>query len=215
MSEWRLFPEGTVPEYTTPQWYAGRERAPHLEQGGGHTERLVETAVQVHAAAKGAGLHTVSDLGAGDGGLLSILDPALITASWGYDLQQTNVDGACNDRGVNVYLADVVAGFELAELLGMQGMVVRSSPIEWGEIAVATEMLEHLIDPHAFVRTIAEHSRVLIASSPWMERPGSAYEFHTWAWDPDGYRALLEQGGFEVVKQELRGGFQVLTGVRR
>jgi hypothetical protein len=30
--EWQLFPEGTIPEYTTPEWYAGRERAPHLEQ---------------------------------------------------------------------------------------------------------------------------------------------------------------------------------------
>lgn len=212
MGEWRLFPEGTIPEYTTAAWYAGRERAPHLEQGGGHTERLHETAAQVHAAADAYFSHapTVSDLGAGDGGLLSLLEvPSRIAVAWGYDLQQSNVLAARVERGVNVVFGDVVEGWL---------SLARNGPrylIRFGDISVCTEMLEHLVDPHAFVRTIAQGSRVLVASSPWMERPGSAYEFHTWAWDPEGYRALLEQGGFEVVRQELRGGFQVLTGVRR
>lgn len=206
MGEWRLFPEGTIPEYTTPAWYAGRERAPHLEQPG-HAERLHETARQVHAAANAYGLRTVSDLGAGDGGLLSLLQDPPITSCWGYDLQQTNIDGAAGDRGVRVELADVVES-EWGDQPGT---------ITLGQIVVATEMLEHLIDPQGFVRRIAsaDQARVLIASSPWTERPGAAYEFHTWAWDPDGYRALLEQGGFDVVAQQFCGGFQVLTGVRR
>jgi hypothetical protein len=55
---------------------------------------------------------------------------------------------------------------------------------------------------------------VLVASSPHTERPGAAYGFHTYAWDLDGYRALLEQAGFEVVRQEPVGMFQVVTGVR-
>ena len=215
MGEWRLFPEGTIPEYTTAAWYAGRERAPHLEQGGGHTERLIETAAQVHAAAEmyvgPSRLPTVSDLGAGDGGLLSLLDPARFSGRWGYDLQQTNVDGAA-ERGVDVQLGDVVEG-SFVRWCGAHNASERHV-IRFGEISVATEMLEHLIDPHAFVRTIAQHSSVLVASSPWMERPGNAYEFHTWAFDQDGYRALLEQGGFEVVRQTICGGFQVLTGVR-
>jgi 2-polyprenyl-3-methyl-5-hydroxy-6-metoxy-1,4-benzoquinol methylase len=211
MGEWRLFPEGTVPEYTTSAWYAGRERAPHLEQGGGHTERLHETAAQVHQA---AAAHfdvppTLCDLGAGDGGLLSLLDATLIRAAWGYDLQSTNVDGARNHRNIDVHYGDVIEGWYMP--FGPEG---GRYPIRFGDIAVATEMLEHLVDPHGFVRRIAEHSKVLIASSPWMERPGAAYEFHTWAWDPDGYRALLEQGGFVVVREQICGGFQVLTGVR-
>ncbi len=86
--------------------------------------------------------------------------------------------------------------------------------IEWGEIAVATEMLEHLVDPHDFVRRIAGHARALVCSSPWQERPGNAYEFHTWAWDFDGYRALIEQGGFHVVRHEAVGPFQVIAAVR-
>jgi hypothetical protein len=43
VGEWRLFDEGTVPEYTQPEWYVGREHAPHLEQGG-HRERLMVAA---------------------------------------------------------------------------------------------------------------------------------------------------------------------------
>jgi Methyltransferase domain len=210
MSEWRLFPEGTVPVHTTAAWYAGRERAPHLEQAG-HTQRLYEAAAQVHAAARDLvdGKPTVSDLGAGDGGLLCLLNPDQFTAVWGYDLAPANVEGAWNGRHVNVEYGDVVAGW--CQLTGFE----QRTPISFGTVSVATEMLEHLVDPHGFVRTIGQNSRVLVASSPWMERPGAAYEFHTWAWDPDGYRAMLEQGGFEVVKQQICGGFQVLTGVRR
>lgn len=208
MGEWRLFPEGTVPEYTKPDWYAGRDRAPHLEQGE-HRDRLIEAAAQVHAAAIEFFDHmpTVSDLGAGDGGLLSILDRSRIIAAWGYDLQQTNVDAARSQRCADVVLGDVVEGW--ATPYSRLGTI----PIQFGDISVCTEMLEHLIDPHWFVKSIVR-SRVLVASSPWTERPGSAYEFHTWAFDPDGYRALLEQGGYRVVRQELRGMFQILTGVR-
>lgn len=195
MAEWQLFEPGTVPEWTTPQWYAGRDRAPHLEQVA-HKARLHKAAEFVQAAAIEHRLRTVVDLGAGDGGLLSLLKGSGLKA-WGYDLQPTNTTAAASERGVDVHLGDVVAGH-----------------IEWGEIAVATEMLEHLVDPHAFVRRVAEHARVLVASSPAWETGDSHYEFHTWAWDYDGYRALLEQGGYEVVRHEDAAGFQVALGVR-
>lgn len=211
MGEWRLFEEGTVPEWTTPGWYAGRERAPHLEQEL-HRPRLMEAAAQAAAAAVEHGAKTLVDLGAGDGGLLQLLQREAPTLdAWGYDLQQTNVDGAAQ-RGVTVYLGDVIEG---VEYLGESEDGTRQTmPTQWADMAVATEMLEHLVDPHGFVRTIAEHCRVLVASSPHTERPGAAYGFHTWAWDVDGYRALLQHGGFEVVRHETVGMFQVITGVR-
>lgn len=191
--EWRLFDEGTVPEYTKPEWYAGREHAPHLEQPG-HRERLMLTAQFVALGAFGRKVDTVVDLGSGDGGLLSLLGPAL--TGWGYDLMPENLDAA-KVRGVDVRYGDVVAG-----------------DIEWGQIAVCTEMLEHLVDPHAFVRRIAQHAEVLVCSSPWMERPGAAYEFHTWCFDLDGYRALVEQAGFKVQRQQRVHSFQVILAVR-
>jgi len=191
--EWQLFEAGTVPEYTRPDWYAGRDHAPHLEQQG-HRERLMATASLVAKTAFSRGLSTLVDLGAGDGGLLSLLGPAI--TAWGYDLQPTNLQVA-KQRGVDVRYGDVVDG-----------------DIEWGEIAVCTEMLEHLVDPHAFVRHIARNARVLVCSSPWQERPGSAYEFHTFAWDTDGYRALVEQAGLTVIRQQYCGPFQIIAAVR-
>lgn len=191
--EWRLFAEGTVPEYTRPEWYAEREHAPHLEQAG-HRERLMQTATFVAQAAFSHGLRTVVDLGAGDGGLLSLLGPSL--DAWGYDLMPENL-AVAKERRADVRYGDVVEG-----------------DIEWGQIAVCTEMLEHLVDPHAFVRRIAGHAQALVCSSPKDERPGDAYEFHTWAWDLDGYRALVQQAGFKVLRQRTVHGFQVILAVR-
>lgn len=190
MSEWQLFEPGTIPECTTPEWYLDRERAPHLEQAP-HVGRLQLTAELVREADP----FDVVDLGAGDGGLLSLIQNAVSNA-WGYDLAPANLDGA-KERGVDVRYGDVVAG-----------------DIEWGQLAVATEMLEHLVDPHGFVRRIAEHSKWIVASSPWAETGDNHYEFHVWAWDTAGYRALIEQGGFEVVAHKKDHFFQVILGVR-
>jgi len=215
MAEWQLFEPGTVPEWTRPSWYAGRERAPHLEQDL-HRPRLLEAAEQVDAAAEKYGCDSLVDLGAGDGGLLQLLYSDRRSRwsgmnAWGYDLQPENVAGA-KERGVQVLYGDVIAG---VEFLGRDADgTEQTMPIDWGQIAVATECLEHLLEPHRFVRDVAAHAKVLIASSPHTERPGNAYGFHAWAWDQDGYRVLLEQAGFEVVRQEPVGMFQVCTGVR-
>lgn len=216
MSEWRLFEEGTVPEWTTPAFYFGRERAPHLEQDL-HRPRLFEAAAQVVDAYDTYSCTSVVDLGAGDGGLLSLLladpDERFNRANvWGYDLQPENIAGA-RERDVPVFLGDVVAGFEFFSRA--DDAAGEKLPLEWGDLAVATEVLEHLVDPHQFVRTIAEHCQVLVASSPRTERPGSAYAYHAWAFDEAGYRELLEQAGFEVVRQEPVGMFQVVTGIKK
>lgn len=192
--EWRLFEEGTIPEYTTPEWYKGREHTPHLEQAG-HRDRLIKTASFVAQAAFTIKRNRVVDLGCGDGGLLSLLGPAM--DAWGYDLMPENVSAGKSNRRMDVRYGDVVAG-----------------EIEWGDIAVATEMLEHLVDPHAFVRRIAEQCQAIVCSSPWDETAERHYEFHTWAWDMEGYRALVEQAGFKVIRQGRVNRFQVLLGIR-
>jgi 2-polyprenyl-3-methyl-5-hydroxy-6-metoxy-1,4-benzoquinol methylase len=191
----RFFDDGTVPEYATPEWYATRERAPHLEQTG-HRARLDLAAEFVRDAHRRYGLCTLSDMGAGDGGLLSILDcPGL--SAWGYDLEPANIVGSM-DRGVRVTLTDVL-----------------NDDIVWGDIVVCTETLEHLVDPHGFVRTASENARVIIASSPDGETEENHYEFHLWGFDKAGYRELIEQGGFEVVRHETVPGFQVLMGAHQ
>lgn len=188
--EWRLFPEDTIPEWTTPGWYAGREAAPHLEQEG-HRQRLIATARMVDQAVL-LGADSVTDLGAGDGGLLSIISAP---HKLGYDLQQSNVDAA-RIRGVDVTLADVVA----KEL------------IPSADCVVATEFLEHLVDPHELLARLAAKSpaRWLVASSPYTETGDAHYGYHTWAWDEAGYRRLLEDNGWQVVSTELAWISQVV-----
>lgn len=199
--EARLFAEGTIPECATPEWYADRDRAPHLEEGL-HRARLLRT--RDHVATIATALWdndgaepAVVDLGAGDGGLLSLLrDYSPGMPAWGYDLQPTNVAGAA-ERGVNVRLGDCVDG-----------------DIEWAPIAVATEMLEHLVDPHGFVQKVAEHSEYLVASSPWTETAESHYAFHLWAWDLDGYVDLLGQAGYVPIAHDKVDMFQVIAARR-
>jgi hypothetical protein len=131
-------------------------------------------------------------MGCGDGVLLTLLTTCL--GCWGYDLQPSNVAGG-RERGVDVRHGDA------------------SSPdAEWGDLAVCTEMLEHLIDPHAFVAAIP--SRAVVASSPATETADHHYEFHTYAWDMDGYRAMFEQSGWSVLRHETSTSFQVLLAVK-
>lgn len=200
MTEWKLFEDNTVPECTTAAWYAARERAPHLEQDD-HTERLLAAATLVDWALTSlpAGVEpTVVDLGCGDGGLLWLLKQSHVPCrAWGYDLQPSNIDPAVTVRQVDARYGDIW-----------------SPDIEWGTIAVATEILEHLVAPHQFVQRIAEHSTILIASSPAFESADVHYPFHTWAWDKVGYVWLLNKGGFAVVKHDIVGGSQVVMGMR-
>lgn len=190
--EAQLFEPGTVPEYTTPLWYTTRDRAPHLEEGL-HRGRLLRAATLVNLSIRLNGVRTVSDMGCGDGGLLSLLQGA---RAWGYDLQPTNVAGG-RERGVDVRL----------------GSAVDDDDIEWGDLTVCTEFLEHLVDPHGFLRRVP--SRFVVASSPTTESAEHHYPFHTWAWDMAGYGDLFTQAGYEILNQEAEGMFQVVLAVRR
>lgn len=189
--ETRFFDEGTVPEWTTPEWYAGRERAPHLDQPG-HRGRLELAAKFVREAWLHYPVTSVSDMGAGDGGLLSLIDD-LDVPKWGYDLMPANVAGAA-ERGVSVELGNF-----------------QTDPVRWGYLCVLTEVLEHLIDPREVLRTIP--SSIVVASSPDGETLDRRYEFHTYGWDMDGYRALFEDSGFHVLRHESIG-FQVLAAIK-
>jgi 2-polyprenyl-3-methyl-5-hydroxy-6-metoxy-1,4-benzoquinol methylase len=193
--QWRLFKEGTIPECATAEWHLDRERAPHLEQCGPQRERLLAARTSVLEACELFDVQSVVDLGSGDGGLLSILPTEL--KAWGYDLCPANVKAAVAERQVDVRYLDLL-----------------TEEPEWGELAVCTEMLEHLVDPHGFLRRVSEHCRVLVASSPRTETDQNHYVHHLWAFDPQGYRELVEQAGYSVVRHHPVAWFQVLTAVR-
>lgn len=183
MSEWRLFDPANPPPWTDPDWYQDRPHAAHLEEEGQRDRLLLAAEMIADSVAMGAS--SVADLGAGDGGLLSLVPDGV--KAWGYDLQPANIAASVN-RGVNVELLDVVAESEL---------------IDWADCVVATEILEHLVDPRGFVRLITDSpAKWLVASSPYTETLESYYPYHLYAWDMGGYRELFESHGWRVVRQE-------------
>lgn len=209
MAEWRLFDQGTIPHVSTADFHADRERAQHLEQPA-HRPRLLRAAQFVFDAASllVPGLNpwhdwgvvypvTVSDLGCGDGGLLSLIQ-GKVSAAWGYDFAPANAAGWA-ERGISAESLDVFG--------------VDRDRVKFGDITVATEVLEHIADPHGVVRWIADNTRYLVASSPRDETLDSHDECHAWAWDMDGYRALIEQAGFKVLRHETVGRFQIVLAV--
>ena len=198
MAEWKLVPDA-VPYVSTAEFHADRERAPHLEQPW-HRPRL-ETAAGFVRGIAAEWLHdaTVSDLGCGDGGLLSLLkDCPDVAASWGYDFSPANAAG-WTERGVQALALDVFGADR--------------GQVRFGDITVMTEVLEHVADPRRELRTAAEHSRYLVCSSPWNERPGNHSPEHAWAWDLDGYRSMIESCGWNVLQQEPVGLFQVVMAI--
>lgn len=204
MTEYRLFTED-VPYVSTAQFHAGRERAPHLEQVH-HRPRLEKAAdfarqavYELHADALRSGgpdgWVTVSDLGCGDGGLLSLLKGMPNQLHWGYDFQPSNEAG-WRERGVDAELLDVFgAGRSDAAL---------------GEVSVMTEVLEHVADPADVLRWVRAGSKRLICSSPWNENDLTNCPEHAWAWDMDGYAALLRRAGWKIQRHEQVGLFQVV-----
>lgn len=198
MSEWRLFEADTVPECATVDWYAQRDRAPHLEQEG-HAQRLVQTAAAVFEAVIAmapSDTVTVVDLGAGDGGLLSLIQQHPRVDCWGYDLQPSNIKGAI-ERGVDVTLTDF------------------DDDIRWADIVVISEVLEHLVDPHGMLRRIHDSgARYLVATSPYTETADSHYEHHLWAWDLDGYRTMIEAAGWRVISTDTAWISQIVLAER-
>lgn len=189
--EWKLF-EGE-PEILSAEWHETRESAHHLDETS-HRERLFIASNLVRKAV-GLGGKSVVDLGCGDGGLLSLLKD-LDVPSWGYDLSPKTIEYATTVRGVDARYTDFV-----------------SDDIEYGDIAIMTEVLEHMKDPHKVVRELP--SEYLIASSPYNETPENHYEFHLWAWDKEGYDNLITQGGYRILDKFYATGWsQVVLAVR-
>lgn len=191
MTAWKLFDGATSP-VSTAAFHAHRDRADHLASPV-HRPRLLKAAEFVRLAAAQCDDPSVSDLGCGDGGLLSLLSGEV--EAWGYDFCPANAAGWA-ERGVKAEQADV---------FGADRRRVR-----FGSITVVTEVLEHLTDPAGAVAWIREHSRFLVASSPWVETDLRHDECHAWAFDVAGYRELVTGAGFRVGRHAQVGGFQVV-----
>lgn len=191
MTAWKLF-DGDIALVSTADFHVGRARADHLGDPW-HRPRLLKAAEFVRAAAARVDDPTVSDLGCGDGGLLSLIQADI--EAWGYDFCPANADG-WPERGVKAERLDVFGADR--------------DRVKFGAITVVTEVLEHLTDPAGALAWIREHSRLLVASSPWAENDLRHDVCHAWAFDKTGYRDLIVSAGFRVLRHAEVGGFQVV-----
>jgi Methyltransferase domain len=137
---------------------------------------------------------TVIDLGCGDGSLLSRVTLPPFVRAWGYELGSGDVAYA-RTHGRDVRQADIL-----------------NDPVEYGDLIIVSEVLEHLEDPTAFLKALPPDG-LLIASSPSAEHPGWFNPIHSWAFDLAGYRELLEGAGWRVLYQmECDGGLNEFGG---
>lgn len=194
MSEHRLFDPENPPEWLDPEWWRDRPHCDHLgAETGAHTARLhaaAELAVKAVVDYCGGGpesaLLNVVDLGAGDGALLSLLPPWLREESWGFDTIRADVQYANEARGVKVWLRNVAKAMQWGS-----GMKV-------APVVILTEVLEHMADPHGFLKLLHARPEVryVVASSPHSETPEQHEWNHAWCWDRDGYGRMFEHAGF-------------------
>jgi SAM-dependent methyltransferase len=180
---------------STFEFHEHRERAPHLEQSW-QNGRLYAAAKLIRKVKPAS----VVDLGCGDGGLLSLITEF---PSWGYDFAPNNAAG-WPERGVTAELKDVFnTDFD---------------GVKWGELAVVTEVLEHLDDPHAAVHDISRHSKWIVASVPHDEQPGEhvveGCHEHIYSWDTEGFRALIG-AHFDILEYRRVDWNQIVLGRSR
>jgi 2-polyprenyl-3-methyl-5-hydroxy-6-metoxy-1,4-benzoquinol methylase len=185
-TRYRCFDPADPPEWLDSRWWIDTPNCNHLDNRV-HQARLEVAAAKAIQAAFITNTHTIVDLGAGDGGLLSLLPEPYRTCSYGYEIIADSVRYANDVRDVDVRQRDVLR-----------------TGIPHDGVCVATEMLEHLEDPHRFLRRLHRASvGHLIASSPHSETVDGHHEWnHAWAWDREGYRSMFEETGWTVLDHE-------------
>lgn len=187
MAEHRLYDPANPPDWLNPAWWRDGANCDHLSHPGRvHHARIKAVAELAAQVFREHDLHQITDIGAGDGAALAFLPDDARAHAIGYEIVTASVQMARDVRGVDVRQANV----------SVDG-------IEWGNpnVVVCTEVLEHQDDPHGFVRDLlAPNADWLIASSPNFETPDRHEWNHAWAWDHEGYAALISGGGFEILR---------------
>lgn len=172
-----------TPHSHDAEWYKDRELADHINQGG-HRPRLMQVLEYLIQIVGDNSEITIADFGCGNGGLIREIEKKLPNKIWGYDLAPSNIEDAVQKgNSQNIKYLDFV-----------------NEPVEFPDIAISTEVLEHLVDPDAFIKRLLDNGvKYIIASSPDYETPSYHAPFHLWVFNGDSYKEMFENAGWEVV----------------
>lgn len=202
MTEWRLF-EGEPPAFCDPAALRGQpwmelESQPGFRQRAAMVADLVRHLVtrSVITYPRKTKTASITDLGCGDGSLLAMISglSGLGCPAWGYEIGAGDVVKG-QARGLDVRQADIL-----------------HDDLEYGELLIASEVVEHLADPEGFIRSLP--GKLLVLSSPSAETGAWHNSIHAWAWDMAGYCALVQRAGWTVSRQmECDGGRNTFAGV--
>jgi hypothetical protein len=189
MSETNVYKFFDTPQFHDAEFYKDREVSDHINEGF-HRARLIRALNDILLVLNvdDKNIKTIGDFGCGNGGLLSRLHKAVegkenVFGIYGYELSPKAAQYANEVNKVAVTCCDFV----------------NEEDIMWPDILVVTEVLEHLIDPFAFVKKAkAKGVKWIVASVPIGETPESHYEFHLWGFQPKGFRELFKSAGYAV-----------------
>jgi 2-polyprenyl-3-methyl-5-hydroxy-6-metoxy-1,4-benzoquinol methylase len=180
------------------EWYKHRQAVDHINQAG-HIPRLYNAHELLEEIIAQEEVKTIADFGCGNGGLMRKVKQNFPSVEiWGYDLCPANVQDA-KDKGSDVELVDFVL----------------EENIKYPEVVICTEVLEHLVDPDAFLGKLLHNGvKYVIASSPNYETPIDHEEYHLWVFQGDSYADMFTKVGYEVVKHE-KSVFQFVVAKRK
>lgn len=170
-----------IPHSHDAQWYKDRELADHINQEE-HRPRLMQVLAYLHSILQPN--MTICDFGCGNGGLIREIQKEFPNKIWGYDLQPTNIQDAF-EKGTgkhNIFYKDFI-----------------NEECAFPDIAICTEVLEHLVDPDAFLVKLKDNGvKYIIASSPDYETESYHAPFHLWVFTGDSYKEMFYNAGWIV-----------------
>jgi len=125
-------------------------------------------------------LQRIVDYGCGTGGLLRFLKHNLPDRTYlGYDLVADNVR-FCKDNGISAEQKDIT-----------------HENLYYGDLAIITEVLEHLLDPREFLNKIPKGTW-LIATVPCNESGDRHDPSHIQVWEGDSFVKMISDCGFII-----------------
>lgn len=183
-------------------FYKDREPADHVNQPGYHRERLL-TALELVSKELSCLSNPVSlaDFGCGTGGLLNELHqrhPEI--TMFGYDMSPQAIRFGRKKYNLDLWLGDFTRRTDIS-YPNEEDIIKKSDEIEYPDILILTETLEHLVDPYSFIYGLYHTPvRSIIASVPDYEGPGNIGEHHLWAWTDTSFCTLFTEGGYSVLE---------------